>query len=308
MFLVSLELQSDEEICFEELQTYKSFFNTKKDTIIKAAAGKLEKSGKYDEDLTKISAAIVRIFPGFSSSTISIALDEKYKRAYNQKEEQEPKEPKEQQTPKTKFEEFVFILQDNFKTFDKLTKTIIKRAQADPDLQQEIEETFTQTIHDFHDNIEQFIQKTRMELFEIEDIDGLITYTKRMQVEIKLLDKYTDTRSLLDPSMKFGLKLQFAQDHFKTIGKKLSLSNSWLSKHDSDLETKLWYNQLTKCPECDFNYRDFINKAKLAQDTGVEMPEYNKTIHCSDCGSTNLTKETKTSTLPKSKKRKKKTS
>ena len=258
---------SDIAICADELEIYNEFLTESKDTIIKSAALKLEKSGKYNDELHKISTSVQKLFPGFSSSTISIALADKYKRTYT------PKETDDDNTPVTKLEEFLFIMDDTISLYQKSIKSMVNRIKNDPVLKKEIEKVFVSAIHKFHNNLDTFMEDLRLELFDIEDIDSMINYAKRLQIDIKILAKNTDWRSLLDPAIKFGLKIQFTQEHTHDIGKKMGISGKSLFKKVESLEFTNFLSKLTLCPQCNFDYADYINRSKIAHDEGIEIPK-----------------------------------
>lgn len=277
--------KTDEQICSVEIELYNSLYQ-KKDEIVKSAATKLELSNNYEGELYKISSVITKLFPAFSSSTISIALEDKYKRAYTKPDEDDD------DTPLTQFEEFLFILEDNINSLNKSIKSILRRARKDPELRNELEKTFETSIHSFHENLDTFMQDLRTELFEIEDIAGLINYNKKLGIDIKVLEQETDWRILLDAAIKFGLKQQFATHHFKELGKKMKISGKWLSKLEHDENFAAFQDKLSKCPKCDFDYTDYINRQKLAQETGIEIDAIKPlTLSCNDCNSKNINKE-----------------
>lgn len=276
---------SDEEICKSELELYKKMWSTTKVDILQCAATKLELSGKYDEDLSKISSIISKLFPAFSSSTISTALDDKYKRDYVKP----TKNNDEENTPTTSLEEFLFILQDNINSFNKSIKSILNRSRKDPALQKVLEETFTDSIHAFHDDLNQFMADLKKDLFDIEDMESLINYAKKLRIEMKILEEKTDWRVLLDASIKFGLKLQFTQQHFKQMGKKMEISGKWLAKHNNDLEFESLLETLRHCPKCNFDYSDYINRSNLAQKEGIALESLDpQELKCNDCKSTDI--------------------
>ena len=258
---------SDISICASELEIYNEFLTESKDTIIKSAALKLEKSGKYDDELFKISTSVQKLFPAFSSSTISIALDDKYKRTYTNKQTDND------DTPVTKLEEFLFIMDDTLALYQKSIKSMVNRIKNDPVLKKEIEKVFVSSIHKFHKNLDSFMKDLKLELFDIEDIDSMINYAKKLQIDIKILAKNTDWRSLLDPAIKFGLKLQFTQEHTHDIGKKMGISGKSLFKKVDSIEFTNFLDKLTLCPACNFDYADYINRSKIAHDEGLEIPK-----------------------------------
>lgn len=276
--------KTDEQICSVEIELYNSLYQ-KKDEIVKSAATKLELSGNYTDEIYKISSAIIRLFPAFSTSTISIALEDKYKRTYTKPEEDE-------ETPLSQFEEFLFILEDNINSLNKSIKSILRRSRKDPELKAALEKTFATSIHSFHKNLDSFMQDLKNELFEIEDITGLINYNKKLGIDIKVLEQETDWRILLDAAIKFGLKQQFATHHFKELGKKMKISGKWLSKLEHDESFAAFQDKLSRCPKCDFDYTDYINRQKLAQETGIEIDLIKPLqLSCIDCNSKNINKQ-----------------
>jgi len=280
---MSVVIKTDEQICSVEIDLYNSLYQ-KKDEIVKSAATKLELSTNYEDELYKISSVIGRLFPAFSSSTISIALEDKYKRAYTK-----PEDDDDENTPLTQFEEFLFILEDNINSLNKSIKSILRRARKDPELKDELEKTFATSIHSFHNNLDSFMAELKSQLFEIEDITSLINYNKKLGIDIKVLEQETDWRILLDAAIKFGLKQQFATHHFKELGKKMKISGKWLSKLEHDSNFAAFQDKLSKCPKCDFDYTDYINRQKLAQDTGIEIDEVAPMkLSCKDCKSKNI--------------------
>lgn len=275
---------SDEAICADEILLYKKLWGESKETIIQCSALKLELSGKYDNNLSKISSVVSKLFPAFSSSTISLALDDKFKRDYTK-----TITTNDENTPTTVLEEFLFILQDNLNSFNKSLKSIINRSKKDPDLHKALEETFVESIHAFHANLEDFMLELRKELFDIKDMKSLINYAKKLRIDIKILEEKTDWRVLLDASIKFGLKLQFTQHHFKELGKKMEISGKWLAKHDNDLEFESLLETLRHCPKCNFDYSDYINRSNLAQIEGIALePLDPQKLNCNDCKSTDI--------------------
>ena len=269
---------SDASICKDELELYHKFLSESKDTIIKGAAVKLEESGKYDDELYKISSSVQKLFPGFSSSTISLALDDKYKRTYTNKNTDN------EDTPTTKLEEFLFIMDDTLALYQKSIKSMCNRIKNDPVLKKEIEKVFVSSIHKFHKDLDSFMKDLKTELFDIEDIDSMINYAKRLQIDIRILAKNTDWRSLLDPAIKFGLKLQFTQAHTHDIGKKMGISGKSLFKKVESIEFTNFLDKLTLCPQCDFDYSDYINRAKIAYDEGIDIPKPKRIKHiCKKC-------------------------
>jgi len=260
------KLLTDEEICSKEIIQYNQW-NKKKSEIVKDAAIKLEDSKKYKDDLTKISAVIARLFPEFSSSTIAL-LDDKYKRDYDSESATSPaSEPPD--TPTTDLEEFLFILEDNFKAFTKSIKSIVKRSRKNPELAGELEDIFTDTIHEFHTNLGSFMKELAAELFEIEDILSLINYTKKLGIDIKILDEKTDPKALLDATIKFGLKQQFAIGHFRNLGNKMNKVPKFSSKSFESFEALL--NHFVNCPKCNFDYADYVNKQKIALASNIDL-------------------------------------
>jgi len=253
----------DDVICDKEILLYNDLLSSK-DSIVKAAAKKLDKSGKYDDDLTKISAAINKLFPAFSSSTISIALDEKYKRNYATPESSES-DDNNPQTPCTQLEEYLFLLEDNLQSFTKSIRSLIKKSYEDEDLQKDMNNIFVKSVHSFHKNIDDFIDDLIAQMKGIKNINHLIDYIKVMGMEIGALEKDTDIRTMLDDVTKMGLKMQLTTHHFKDIGSMAANSAKWLSKLNSNPNFAAFLTELKKCPECGFDYKNFIKRAKTAE-------------------------------------------
>ena len=276
---------ADEIICAKEVDIYNSLFLQTKDSIIKASALKLDDSGKYDGELHKISASLVKLYPGFSTSTISLALDdegfEKYKRSY--KQEGDDDEDEDPDTPLSKFEEFIFILQDTMKSYDKSLKQIINRSRKDPKLKKRIEKQFIADLHKFHADLDKFMEELRLELFEIEDLDSLIGYSKRLQSDIRIMEKNSGER--LTAALRFGLKLQFSKAHVKTVANKVGISSNILEGLQKSPEHKTIFDELSKCPVCSFDYQNYIDRAEAAIENDVKIPKPNQKMVCKQCGS-----------------------
>ena len=298
---INQNYSSDEEICSIEIIQYNELVLSK-DEIVKAAAVKLEESGKYTGELNRISAVISRLFPAFSSSTVSIALDQKYKRNYETAEpsakSDNPDNSENNDTPLSKFEEFLFLLEDNFLSFNKVIKVIIKQVHNNPEMARDMEGIFTKTIHNFHDELPKFIKELKGELFDINNLDGLIEYTKQLGINIKFMESQTDWRVLLDTATRFGLRLQFTQWHFKDLIDEIK------TKGDAKPETKdldksstfhLFLDKLLDCPCCSFDYSDFITKYYAAEkiDSKAKLPKFPKlkdliTAKCKSCNSKDI--------------------
>lgn len=271
---------TDEEICSLEIIQYNKW-NKKKSEIVKDAAIKLEESKKYKDDLTKISAVIARLFPEFSSSTIAV-LDDKYKRDYDNESSSPSVESLD--TPRTDLEEFLFILEDNFKAFTKSIKSIVKRSRKNPELAKELEDIFTDSIHEFHTNLGSFMKELAGELFEIEDMISLINYTKKLGIDIQILDDKTNSKALLDATIKFGLKQQFAIGHFKNLGNKMNKVPKFNTDAYTSFEKLL--NHFVNCPKCDFDYADYVNKQKIALASNIDLIKVEPMkLTCKKCNS-----------------------
>jgi len=259
--------KSDEQICEIEIKEYNRIF-AKKDDLVRNAAIKLDDSGKYKEELYKISAVIAKLFPKFSSSTISIALEEKYKRKYTKliEDEDEP------DTPLSQLEEFLFILEDNFKSFNNSIKQIIKAARKDPDARDRLEESFSNSIHKFHKNLSHYMMQLTNELFEIKDITSMIEYTKQLGIDIKLLENQTDPRTLFDALTKFSLKMQFTKQNFNNLGIQFKENIELRGKFkpvEADYNDLL--STLDDCPRCNFDFKNYVVQQKLAHDKGKKL-------------------------------------
>lgn len=261
----------DEVICDKELIQYTDLLLSK-DQIVKSAAKKLDKSGKYADDLSKISAVINKLFPALSSSTISIALDDKYKRDYPKSE----KSNNENDTPVTPFEEYLFILQDNLLSFNKAIKSILQTGRNDVNTQKVLDDIFTKSVKLFSKNHDDFIHEFTLNIKDIKNLGHLIDYTKKIGTEINVLEKNTDLKELFDSTIKTSLKLQLTSHNFKGIGKMSDNSSKYLKQLNSNPNFAAFLEDIKDCPKCGFDYSNYVKRAKIADSKGITIKKPTK--------------------------------
>lgn len=282
----------DEKILSEEISLMATLL-TGKERIIRQAAKKLDKSGKYSDDVSVICSRLKKLWgKHISNSTINGALEGKEYEIYKR-----PYEKKSPETPETLLEEILFRFQDQNKQMDKILTSVIKKVKQDPKTQQIVEQALVNSIHELHTNPSGFIiDSLSSRISKIGDLKSLLKFIKSEQVNIDHLEKMVDWRQRLDEFMKVRIRMIFFTEHLAKIGNDMHYSAKWISaitrddsipniEKDSEFKaTQLLINTYRNCPACNWDMADWFNKAHIAEQQGVEipMPESRK-LKCIDC-------------------------
>jgi len=254
---------SDEKICEDEIQLYKNSMKNKSE-IIKTAAVKLEKSNKHK--ITEIANRLVKLFPDWKKSTIYNALDGKYKREYEKELADDPHKM-------TLLEEIFVHLIDSSDNIKKFAKAVIKRANESPEMNKELQDALTESIHTLHSD--DLINSLRNDLSKIRQLEDLVEFIKTIAFETQLLADKTDSRTKIDMGLKLGLKLKLTQHLPRELAKKLKISPKWLSQIDNDSTILNFIETIPCCPKCTFNFSEYINQCKAAEQKGLPNPVIN---------------------------------
>ena len=278
---------SDEDILADEVQEMKGV-DIKKEEIINRAAEKLEKSGKYDNDLTDICARIQKLWPKISKSHITETLDGKYVRAY---------EKKEPNTPEGLFEEILFVMEDLHNDLAKISADIVKKCREDPDVRKKVEQSLVDSIHKMHTNLDEFINDFRNKLSNVGQLKDFLEFLKSEQTDIDYIKTLTDYREKLDIWFKVRLRMMFTEQHLAELGKDIHYSSKWMSAIKKDenialIDKQTEYtsiegiiNKLRMCPACGHDMAEWFIKAVIADEKGrpVPKPKVPKKIMCATC-------------------------
>jgi len=251
---------SDEKICEDEIKLYNSSMSTKSE-IITAAALKLENSKKYKTN--EIANKILNLFPDWKKSTIYNSLNSEYKREYT------TEQPDGHKT--TLFEEVFLHFIDSSDNLKKFANAVIKRANESESLRKELETTLTESIHNMH--ADDIINSLKLELSKIKQLTDLVEFVKTIAFESQLLADKTDSRQKIDMALKVGLKLKLTQHLPRELATKLKISPKWLSQIDNDHKVLDFLETVPCCPKCAFNFTDYLNKCKLAEQKGFKVPK-----------------------------------
>jgi len=254
--------QADEDICQVEIEQYNNSMSNKTEIILSAAT-KLEKSEKYKKP--DIANRIVKLFPEWKRSTIYNALDETFKREYNDSSDDDA------QHQTTLLEEIFYHLIDTSENLKKIAKTIIKRSTESVELAKTLDEELTQAIHSLHDD--DYFNEIKSELSNIRQIQNLVEFAKKMAFDTQLIADKIDSRQKIDMAMKLGLKLKLTLSLPRTLAKKLAISPKWISQIDNDSTILNFIENVPCCPKCLFNFRDYINECDAAEKAGLPKPE-----------------------------------
>lgn len=254
---------SDEKICEDEIQQYKNSMKNKSEIII-SAASKLEKSNKHK--ITEIANRLVKLFPDWKKSTIYNALDAKYKREYEKELADDPHKM-------TLLEEIFVHMIDSSENIKKFAKAVIKRANESEEMNKELELALTESIHNLHSD--DLINSLKDELSKIRQLTDLVEFIKTIAFETQLLADKTDSRTKIDMGLKLGLKLKLTQHLPRELAKKLKISPKWLSQIDNDSTVLNFIDKIPCCPKCTFNFADYINECKIAEQKGLPTPVIN---------------------------------
>jgi len=251
---------SDEKICEDEIKLYNTSMATKSE-IIQAAASKLENSQKHKTQ--EIANKILNLFPDWKKSTIYDSLDSKYKREYTTETTNEHKT--------TLFEEVFLHLIDSSNNLKKFANAVIKRANESEAFRNELETILTESIHNFH--VDDTLNSLKQELSKIRQLTDLVEFVKSIAFESQLLADKTDSRQKIDMALKIGLKLKLIQHLPRELATKLKISPKWIAQIDNDTKVLDFLESVPCCPKCEFNFTDYINQCKIAEQKGLPTPQ-----------------------------------
>lgn len=149
--------------------------------------------------------------------------------------------------PQTKLEEALYLMEKDYKDLQKIVKKIIKKADEDPEIAQQIEESITSN----------------------DDIDDIIRKLKEDSVDIELLKQKINFKEKLDTYTIFHLKKLFARSKIEQIADKMHYSSKWMSVGPNDV-TRNVISDLRACPKCGFELADWANKCQIARSNGID--------------------------------------
>lgn len=266
---------SDEAILRDEIAEMKDI-TASKEKIIKQAAEKLAKSGKYDDDLTVICSRLVKVWSEISKSYIAKVLPDTYKRPYIKKEED---------VAADLFEEILFRFEDIHNELAKISADLIKKCRDDENVKKDLEQALAQSIHDFHEYPDAYLKDLKKQLSTIRQLENLIEFLKKQENDIDYIKELIDYREKLDPFMKLRLKMMFFENHFISLGKKIHYSDKWMSITNRDETAMKIVGELRCCPACGYDMSEWFVKAKIAYEKGQPIPEPKVPDRkCQECG------------------------
>ena len=258
--------------------------NSQKRDLILAAADKL--AAKYAADKTVVSAKLQailsadrtvrnrKIYAIASKSYISDILPAAYKRPYATPEPLD-------NTPVNAMEEWVARAADLAKsisgimsgTLDELQELRRSGDPADRKLYKLAEAATAEVMtHSYHARL---IADLHRELSAIRDLDGYISHLKNMEVEVASLRKLADRRHKFSTAAKILLKMVFTFRSYDHVASTLSdarrYGGKWLSAINRDPALAAFL-RIVRCPNCLFNFERWIERARIAQECGIDMP------------------------------------
>ena len=272
-----------------ELEAMAEEQDSRKRDLVLAAAEKLAE--KYAGDTTVVSAKLQallsndrrigdrKIYGTVSKSYISDILPPEYKRAYAVPEPRDD-------TPLNAMEEMLARAADLAKSIgvimqDTLTELQDLRQSGRPgdfELYEKAIASATEIMtHEFHAKM---MEDLRRQLSTIGQLGDFVAFLKNMEVEVAALRRLADKRHKFSTAAKILLRMVFTFRSYDHVASTLSdarrYGGKWLSAINRDPELSRFLKSV-RCPHCKFDFEKWIEKAKLAQECGIDMPPIDST-------------------------------
>lgn len=255
--------------------------------LILAAAEKLA-TEKYNDNqkviASKLQALLCKEIPARDGNP---AIYAKVSKSYLydvlpiQYKHEKKKQVKQDDTPENLFEEFltrgVDICKDLSTVLNESLNSVQALRKSDDKKDQKLYKEIKSDWEDFvrHDTLIKNFEKLQKELSDIGQVDDFINFIKLIEAEVISIKKLADKRQKFSTATKILLKMVFTIRSHDYLAKTLTgnkYGGKWLSAIEKDEELQRFLGMI-KCPKCNFNFEQWIEKAKQCERMGIAVPE-----------------------------------